>query len=159
MKTTGRIKVMVLEKHLNVLIDTEGRPLTAISHLFANSEIFDLCLLHDKRLALRQVLTFQPHVIVADYLHHEIDGGWLCEQARRLPGANPIIILTADLKTRKQEGAVSAKAQALGASAFLSRPLKQEDMISAIQNLMAARIDRGASACYTTDVQRAASTS
>ena len=75
-----------------------------------------------------------PEVIITDLLMPEYDGFWVLEQlkARKIP--IPAIIITSDVQTTTMD-----RCRNMGAVAFLNKPVKKENIQSAISIAIAGR--------------------
>jgi CheY-like chemotaxis protein len=79
-----------------------------------------------------QALDNNPDILVTDLLMPEYDGYWLLEQRASHHLDIPVIILTSDVQTTTMK-----RCMELGALAFLNKPVKPEELQSAILTALA----------------------
>jgi CheY-like chemotaxis protein len=80
---------------------------------------------------IRQALLEKPDVILTDLLMPEYDGYWLLEQRKSQSIAIPVIIVTSDVQTTTMTRCLE-----MGAFGFLNKPVKSEELHSAIRKAL-----------------------
>jgi len=70
----------------------------------------------------------KPDVLISDLLMPEYDGFWVLEQHKARKISVPVIIVTSDIQTTTME-----TCRKMGAVAFLNKPVKSEEIQTAIQ--------------------------
>jgi CheY-like chemotaxis protein len=114
-----------------LVIDDSAFQRKILSHL-VNGLGYEVITADNGQDGIRQALDNNPDVLVTDLLMPEFDGYWLLEQrtSRRLD--IPVIILTSDIQTTTMK-----RCMELGAVAFLNKPVKLEELQSAIRTALA----------------------
>ncbi len=81
--------------------------------------------------ALRQLEEWTPDCIISDLLMPEMDGLEFLEKLRSQGHVTPVIVHTADIQE-----SVKAQCEALGASAFLQKPLNKNALLTALKDIL-----------------------
>lgn len=81
------------------------------------------------RDGLQQVIDAVPDLILLDLVMPEMDGFAVLSELQKEKNKVPVLVLTADIQEITREQCL-----ALGAEGFLNKPVKAEDLISAVQD-------------------------
>jgi CheY-like chemotaxis protein len=81
---------------------------------------------------IEKAAAHKPDILITDLLMPEHDGFFVLEQVREKNLKVPVIVLTSDIQTTTRE-----KCTGLGAGAFLNKPLKKEELHTAIRHALA----------------------
>jgi CheY-like chemotaxis protein len=81
---------------------------------------------------IEKAIEQKPDILITDLLMPEYDGFWVLEQIKARNLKIPTIVLTSDIQTTTRE-----KCNSLGAGAFLNKPLKKEELHTAIRTALA----------------------
>ncbi len=75
------------------------------------------------REALRQIITFRPTLVLAEYLDPDIDGEWLCCEIRKIKQLDATqVIMMSELGPNISKSKVQATALSFGANGYLPKP-------------------------------------
>lgn len=87
----------------------------------------------DPLLALDRIKELQPDLIITDVNMPGKDGITLVREVRQLPqfSATPVLVMSTDSQKHLLEEARTA-----GASGWLMKPVKQEDLLTAVNKLL-----------------------
>lgn len=85
--------------------------------------------------AVAAVLTDQPDLVVLDLAMPVMDGHAVLERLRGLDGPQPVPVLCLSARTGDED---RRRAEAAGASLFLTKPFDGEGFVSAVDALLAA---------------------
>jgi len=87
----------------------------------------------DPMLALDRIKEIQPDLIITDINMPFKDGLTIAREVRQTPGftATPLLVMSTDSQKHLFEQARSA-----GASGWLMKPVKQEDLLAAVNKLL-----------------------
>jgi CheY-like chemotaxis protein len=80
---------------------------------------------------ITRALVDNPDVLISDLLMPEYDGFWVLEQKKAGKIRIPVIIVTSDVQRTTQERCLH-----MGATAFLNKPVKKEEIRSAIDTAL-----------------------
>ncbi len=95
---------------------------------------YNILTAHDGAIALELISQHHPDIILMDIQMPTIDGITAIERVRSSPGLQPpIIALTALAMTNDRDRCIQA-----GASAYLSKPIKLQPLLTLIQSLLQA---------------------
>jgi CheY-like chemotaxis protein len=75
----------------------------------------------------------KPDVLITDLLMPEYDGYWVLEQMKLHNLKIPAIVITSDVQTTTKE-----RCHGLGAYVFLNKPVKKEELHTAIRTALAS---------------------
>jgi CheY-like chemotaxis protein len=82
---------------------------------------------------IERALAENPAVLISDLLMPEYDGFWVLEQYMTGKISMPVIIVTSDIQSSTID-----KCRKMGARAFLNKPVKKEEIGSAIDIALAS---------------------
>jgi CheY-like chemotaxis protein len=94
-------------------------------------EGFETVCARNGREGLELAVESSPDLIILDLLMPEMDGFEMMRQIRERGFSAPIIILTADIQDSTKE-----KCQEMGAAACLNKPLKKDDLLATIRDIL-----------------------
>jgi CheY-like chemotaxis protein len=114
-----------------LVIDDSAFQRKILSHL-VNGLGYEVITADNGQDGIRHALDNNPDILVTDLLMPEYDGYWLLEQRASRHLDIPVIILTSDIQTTTVK-----RCMELGAVAFLNKPVKPEELQSAIQTALA----------------------
>lgn len=81
------------------------------------------------REALRQIITFRPTLVLAEYLDPEIDGEWLCCEIRKIKQLDTTqVIMMSELGPNISKSKVQATALSFGANGYLPKPFPYREI-------------------------------
>ena len=83
------------------------------------------------RTGLEKIQNTKPDVVIVDLLMPDIDGIEFLTIVKNEGISVPIIVLTSDIQDATQKRCIE-----LGASKFLNKPLRKEDLIPAVRQLI-----------------------
>ena len=114
-----------------VVIDDSQTNLVILRGLVAKLMDANCFAFNDSERAIEHLMTNEADVIVVDYSMPKITGVELIKRMRASPrhSSTPIIMVTSSA-----EVAVRRRAIEVGATAFLTKPLKPADLIGGIMN-------------------------
>jgi CheY-like chemotaxis protein len=99
------------------------------------SEGYDTLAAHDGIEALAQAARHHPDFMVLDVMMPKIDGWTVLEELAKLPPAErPIVVMVTALASLKDR----ARAEALGAAAYVPKPFDVEELVAVLQGLALA---------------------
>jgi DNA-binding response OmpR family regulator len=76
------------------------------------------------REALRQIITFRPKLVLAEYLDPDIDGEWLCREIRKIRQLEATqVIMMSEMGQNINEHDLRSMMLAFGANGCLIKPL------------------------------------
>lgn len=81
--------------------------------------------------AIEMMPTLQPDLVTLDLLMPEMRGDELLGYLRRVSEHCPLLIVTADVQTMTRNDMLAA-----GASGFVTKPFRQEDLLQEIERLL-----------------------
>jgi twitching motility two-component system response regulator PilH len=81
---------------------------------------------------IEKAVEHKPDILITDLLMPEYDGFWVLEQIKSRNMKIPTIVVTSDIQTTTKEQCIS-----LGAGAFLNKPVKKEELHTAIREALA----------------------
>jgi twitching motility two-component system response regulator PilH len=93
------------------------------------SEGYDVILAENGKEGIERADQEKPDAIITDLLMPEYDGYWVLEQLRIRKLALPVIVITSDIQNTTE-----SLCRKLGAIAVLHKPVKKEQVISAVRN-------------------------
>lgn len=101
---------------------------------YLSAEGYDVRTAESGRAALAQLASVQPALIIVDGMMPQMSGHELLAQirARAETAATPVIFLTA---AGREDGAV-ARAYALGADAYLEKPIPRGEFLAKVRELI-----------------------
>lgn len=129
----GPVRALIVDDHpintrvMAVLLQQMGLHCTCVS---------------DGATAVDAVAAGQVDVVFMDYHMPKLDGFEATTRIRQLPSPwrqTPVVMVTADVCSSTQEGA-----QAVGADAFLAKPVRVHELKAALARAMSARLGRSA---------------
>jgi CheY-like chemotaxis protein len=114
-----------------LVIDDSAFQRKILTHL-VNGFGYDIVTADNGQDGINQALLEKPDVILTDLLMPEYDGYWLLEQRSSQGIAIPVIIVTSDVQTTTMTRCLE-----MGAFGFLNKPVKAEELHSAIRKALA----------------------
>jgi DNA-binding NarL/FixJ family response regulator len=118
---------------LTILVaeDDEGTRLSIGDYL--DLEGYSVLLATDGEDALRQIFSYQPHLLITDISMPHMNGYDLVQQVRQNPAWRllPVIFLTAHSETENR-----IKGYQLGCDAYLPKPFELEEIGAVVRNLL-----------------------
>lgn len=89
------------------------------------------------REALRQIITFRPSIVIAEYL--EIDGEQLCREIRKIKQLeNTQLIVMSELGPNLNEDNFRSAVLAFRANGYLRKPFPCQEIASYVESLLRA---------------------
>jgi CheY-like chemotaxis protein len=113
-----------------LIIDDSAFQRKILSHL-VDGLGYDVITADNGHDGIRQALLQKPDVLLTDLLMPEYDGYWLLEQRASRNIAIPVIIVTSDIQTTTMTRCLE-----MGAVGFLNKPVKSEELQSAIRKAL-----------------------
>lgn len=87
--------------------------------------------------ALRQVITFAPQLVLAEYL--DLDGEWLCRQIRQLKkGKQTEVIMMSAAGSHLSDKDMEAMVLSFGANGYLRKPFIHDKISSYVRSWLRA---------------------
>ncbi len=101
--------------------------------IFLSMRGYEVITNDDRRQAFRQIVTFRPQLVLAEYL--DVDGEWLCANLRNIPALNEILIIMmshkgAQVDLKKFEAMILS----FGANGYLLKPFEPRDLPEQIES-------------------------
>lgn len=121
-----------MEKHKILLVDDEPDILEFLGYNLRKEE-FDVVTANNGREAIDLVRTFKPHLVLLDVMMPEMDGIETCEEMRRIPGLDTMLI--AFLTARGEDYSQIAGFDA-GADDYITKPIKPKVLVSRVKALL-----------------------
>ncbi|MFM8322802.1 MAG: PleD family two-component system response regulator [Chloroflexota bacterium] len=84
--------------------------------------------------ALELMPGLNPDLVTLDLLMPEMEGGELIGHLRQIDRLTPLIVISADIQTATRDEVLAA-----GATAYLNKPVKDEELLALIVRLLASR--------------------
>ena len=121
-----------------LIIDDEPPNVRLLERVLSRAGFENFVSTTDSREAAGLFATFQPDLVLTDWLMPEVDGCAVIEQLRALTATNdylPILVLTADVTA-----STKMRALIVGATDFLTKPFDQVEILLRIHNLLKTRL-------------------
>ena len=83
--------------------------------------------------AINRLEEENPDIILLDILMPEMDGFAVLAEMKKREIEIPVVVLSADIQNSSKERCLE-----LGASGFLNKPVREEELFAAINNIMSA---------------------
>lgn len=125
--TTGEIQLSSRARIL--LVDKDPRS-ADLAEYFLSGEGHEVTVVSTVDLAIAELRSTAPDLVIIDLLDSGGEGLQLCLQLRRHRGIPPLAISTLNLR---------ADAIAVGAAGFLLKPIQPQRLISVVRHLLSAR--------------------
>ena len=119
-------KVLIVDDEPNIVISLE---------FLVKKEGFTVAVAADGEEALAKVAEFSPDLILLDVMMPKKSGFEVCEALRADPARSGLKIIMLTAKGRDTE---MAKGLALGADAYMTKPVSTKDLIARIREVLAA---------------------
>lgn len=113
-----------------ILIIEDDAEISRLTSLYLEAEGFDTHVIHHGSEALDGIKTYQPHLMILDFMLPGINGIEICKQSRDFY-QGPILILTAC-----DDDVSEVSLLKLGADDFLTKPLKPLVLVARIEALL-----------------------
>ncbi len=111
-----------------VFIHAKKEVAEALSMVFSmrgHNPIWD----ENPRAALRQIITFQPKVVITEFLDLDIDGEWLCREIRKIRQLNNTqVIMMSELGKHLNPSDIEAMVLKFGANGYLRKPFPYNEI-------------------------------
>ena len=122
-----------MSKPYRILVVDDEPSLLLIVTKRLESEGFMVTTAEDGEEALQKVKLTPPHLIILDVMMPKLDGYEVCKRLKQDPQtqAIPIIFLSAKSKESWKKQGLE-----LGASAFLTKPFKSQELLAEIRKLL-----------------------
>lgn len=114
-----------------VLIVDDDHDVLELFSKWLKSDDFDVVAVESGKDALAQISIARPDLVVTDLIMDEMDGMALLAEIHRQNPLLPVIMLSGQAKIPD-----AVKATHLGSSAFLTKPIKKEELISEIRKYL-----------------------
>ena len=127
----------ILQSHL-LLIDDQQANLVLLQHILARHGFERVTTESNPQKAIERFEELAPDLVITDLHMPDLDGFELTRRIKqRLPqtGFVPIVILTADTNPEVERHALSS-----GALDFLSKPLREAEVVLRVRNLLHTRL-------------------
>lgn len=116
------------------IVDDSASNLMTIAHMVSQAwGAADVALLEDPTESLARCRDAMPDLILVDYMMPGMDGIRYIEEIRQMPGAGSVPIL---MITACTEPDVEGRALRAGATGFLTKPLRGDDMRGKLSALL-----------------------
>ena len=117
----------VVAKNPRILIVDDDKDILVLFSRWLKAENFDVVAVESGKDALAQINIARPDLVVTDLIMDEMDGMALLSEIHRQNPLLPVIMLSGQAKIPD-----AVKATHLGSSAFLTKPVEKEELISQI---------------------------
>lgn len=98
-------------------------PLTTVLSMHGHDPICS----DEPRVAFRQIITFRPRVVLAEYL--DLDGEWLCREIRKLPQLKDTqVIMMSEMGQHMSTRDFESMVLAFGANGYLRKPFDYREI-------------------------------
>jgi len=120
-----------------ILVVEDEAPLAEVLRYNLEGEGFRVAVAGDGRAALEKLEEAPPDLVVLDWMLPEVSGLEICRTMRRRPELRsvPVIMLTA-----RKDDETFGEAKKLGAEAFLTKPVKREQLLQEVAFRLAQRL-------------------
>ena len=119
-----------------LVVDDEEANLAVMRSILTRAGYPHVHTLQDARGTVDRVRELSPDLIVLDYHMPHVDGLAVMQAIQpHLPGYLPVLMVTSDDRPEVREAALAA-----GVRDFLSKPVRQAEVLSRIRNLLEARL-------------------
>lgn len=115
-----------------ILVVANEPMLSTVASVLADCWKYSVLRTNDVRRALRGAVVWQPHVVVVEGL--ELDGGWLCEELKklRLTQNIPVIIMSHRAEALSDVAVWQYFVSHYGADEYLSKPLRLDQLVQMV---------------------------
>jgi putative two-component system response regulator len=118
-----------------LVVDDEEANLAVLRSILTRAGYLQVHTLQDPRRAVERFRAVRPDLVVLDYHMPRLDGlGVLDALGPHLPDYLPVLMLTSDERPALREAALDA-----GVRDFLTKPVRQAEVLARIRNLLEAR--------------------
>lgn len=120
------------------IIDAEEPHVRLLERLLSRAGFRNLISTTDARELVALFTSFQPDLVLTDWVMPALEEGAVLKQLRALTAIDdflPIVVLTADMSAQAKRRAVAA-----GATEFLTKPFDHVEVLLRIENLLKARL-------------------
>jgi len=127
----------IIKRSKILIVDDQEANITLLTGILRERGFIGLQSLTDSRLVLPLFLEFEPDLVLLDLRMPHVDGLSLLKQLRsRIPEGVylPFLIITGDLSEQSKQAALT-----LGAKDFLTKPLRLNEAVLRIYNLLETR--------------------
>ncbi len=111
-----------------ILVVDDDSDILALFSKWLKAENFDVVAVNSGRNALAQISITRPDIVITDLIMDEMDGMALLAEIHRLNPLLPVIMLSGQANIPD-----AVKATHLGSSAFLTKPVDKEELVSQIR--------------------------
>lgn len=119
-----------------LVIDDDEANVVVLRSILTRAGYLQVHALQDARRAIARFQEIEPDLVVLDYHMGSTNGLEVLEQLKpHLSGYLPVLMLTSDERPALREAALAA-----GVHDFLSKPVRQGEVLSRIRNLLEARL-------------------
>jgi CheY-like chemotaxis protein len=126
----GRLSLSVESKHV-LVVDDDLPTLVFLQKLLLGAH-YRVTAVEDSRKALKVVRDDPPHLAIVDLIMPGMDGYTLCSTLKRTATFRaPIIVLSGAASEKDAQAAIAA-----GADIFLRKPVKGEDLLAKVAELL-----------------------
>ncbi|CAN5474002.1 response regulator [soil metagenome] len=125
---TGAVRILAVD---------DSPAIQALLQTMLRAAGYEIVTANGPRQALRQLRTFDPHIILTDFNMPGIDGHGFVRLLRRNPrfDTTPIFVLSSETEAAKRE-----RMEAVGVSGWFAKPIEAGTLLIAIQG--AGRVAR-----------------
>lgn len=122
----------VMPNGRRVLVVDDEPQVVFVLRFSLDAEGYETYTAHDGRAALQQIERVRPDLLVLDVMMPRMDGWGVLEEVRKLPRSErPGVVMVTALAGPAER----AKANALGADAFLAKPFDVADLVRILHGL------------------------
>lgn len=123
-----------------ILIAEDTAQAAELLEAFLPSEEFELAFASDGDQALRKVVSWQPDLILLDVMMPHKSGFEVCKQLRANAATRDIAVL---MVTALDQPSDVERAVEAGTDDFLSKPIKQAELLHRVRSLLRVKSPRG----------------
>jgi DNA-binding response OmpR family regulator len=128
--------VDVMPDGRRVLVVDDEPQVVFVLRFGLDAEGYETFAAHDGREAMEQIHRHRPGLLVLDVMMPKMDGWAVLEEVRALPrGERPSVVMVTALAGPAER----AKANALGADAFVPKPFDMAELVRVLRDLELAR--------------------
>lgn len=119
-----------------LLVDDDAGLTTLLALIFRRAD-FDVTVANSGEDGLRKAVESRPTLIMLDIMMPDMDGIEVCQELQANPQTAdiPVLILSASSNTIDRDTAL-----AVGASAFIQKPVSPSELVTRVRSLMSERV-------------------
>lgn len=118
--------------HRVLIVDDEPNIVLALEFLM-QKEGYEVRTAEDGEIALQEMLSFKPDLLILDVMMPKIDGFEVCQRVRTEQANRNVIILMLTAKGREVE---SEKGLQMGADLYVTKPFSTRELVQKVKEIL-----------------------